>query len=78
MKTKHSRINLSSEQKDAAIKEIKRYFFSERDEEIGDLAAGLLLEFFCEKIGPMVYNQAVFDVQGYLQEKTEEIEGLLL
>lgn len=75
-KTKKS-FELTKEERLQAIQEIKKYFFTERDEEIGDLGAGLILDFFIEKIGPTVYNQGVFDAQRYLQDKVEDLGGLL-
>ncbi len=32
------------------IDSIKEYFYNERDEELGDLAAGMILDFFSGKI----------------------------
>ncbi len=43
---------LSKEQKDQALIHIKRYFVKNRDEELGDLAALLFLDFICDKFGP--------------------------
>lgn len=42
------------------------------DEEIGNLAAGALLDFFLKEIGPLVYNKAVADAQARLQARVME------
>jgi uncharacterized protein (DUF2164 family) len=68
-------IKLSSESKARFIASIKRYFAESMDDEIGELKASLLLEFFVHEIGPTVYNQAVADVQTRLQEVVMDLDG---
>ena len=52
---------------------IKAFFSSERDEEIGDLAAGLMLDFIIEKLAPEFYNQGVDDAYWYMKESAEDL-----
>ena len=59
-----------------AIASIQRYF-EENLEPIGDLPAGLLLNFFLEEIGPAIYNQAIVDAQGRLQQQLSDLSGEL-
>ena len=68
-------IKLSKERRKELIAAIKSYFLEQHDEEIGDLKAGLLLDFFMEKLGPSVYNQAIKDAQAYFQQKVEDLDG---
>lgn len=68
-------IKLSKEHRRDLIAAIKAYFLEQHDEEIGDLRAGLLLDFFIEKLGPPVYNQAIKDAQAYFQQKVEDLDG---
>lgn len=70
-------IELSSETKQALVDEIKHFFRTERDEEIGDLQAGFLLDFVLETVGPSVYNQAVRDAQAKLQTAVAELDVTL-
>lgn len=44
------------------------------DEPIGNMAAGALLGFLLEEVGPLVYNQAVTDVQDRLQARVMEVD----
>lgn len=69
-------IELSKEQKDKAIVEIQNYFLNERDEEIGSLQGLLLLDFFMESIGSIVYNQGIEDAKAFMEDKLEDIYGL--
>lgn len=72
------KIELSKEQKKQAVQDIKEYFARERGEEIGDLAGGIILDFIIEKIGPYIYNQAIADIQKFMSEKIEDMDGLMI
>lgn len=69
-------IELSKEEKDKAILEIQNYFYNERDEEIGSLQGLLLLDFFLENIGNIVYNRALEDAKSYMEDKLQDIYSL--
>lgn len=68
-------MSLYKETRERAVRSIKQYFVENMDEEVGDLKAGLLLDFFLEEIGPCVYNRAIADAQAYFQEKTVDLDG---
>lgn len=72
-----SRIKLSADLKEQAIREIRLYFEKERGEEIGELAAELFLDFIEEKMGAYFYNQGVYDAQLFISEKTDELLMLM-
>ena len=57
------------------VDSIKRFFAQELDEEIGDLKATSVLDFFLKEIGPSIYNQAIADAQAYIQEKAADMGG---
>ena len=44
------------------------------DERMGNVAAGALLCFFLEEIGPLIYNQGVADVQERLLARVQEVD----
>ena len=67
-------IELAAEQRKEAIASIERYFREHMDEKIGNIAAGALLGYFLEELGPLVYNQAVADVQERLQARVMEVD----
>lgn len=66
-------IKVMKETRDDMVSEIKTYFSKERDEEIGDLAAGLILDFILEKIAPEFYNQGVYDSHRYMVDAVEDL-----
>ena len=67
-------IELNREARQQAVASIERYFAEELDQRIGNIAAGSLLSFFLEEVGPLVYNQAVSKVQERLQERVQELD----
>ncbi len=67
-------VELSKEQRAEALASTKRYF-EENLDPIGDLPAGLLLNFFFEEIGPAIYNQAIQDAQTRLQSLVSDLNG---
>lgn len=67
-------IDIRKEQRDQAVASIERYFSENMEEKIGNIAAGALLGFFLDEIGPIIYNQAVADVQERLQARVAEID----
>ena len=69
-------IVLSGTARKQSIASIKRYFVEELDQEIGDLKAGLLLEFILKEIGPSIYNAAIGDAQTYLRDRIADLEGV--
>ena len=70
-----AQMELSKEQRKVAVASIQRYFVENLETTIGDLPAGLLLNFFLEEIGPVIYNQAVKDAQTRMQLRISDLEG---
>jgi uncharacterized protein (DUF2164 family) len=70
-------IELSKQMRDDAISSIQQYFERNLTEPIGELPAGLLLNYFVEEIGPAIYNQAIADAQARLQQRVADLEGEL-
>lgn len=67
-------IEISKEARTQAVTSIERYFRENMEEKIGNVAAGGLLSFFLEELGPIVYNRAVADMQERLQARIMELD----
>ena len=67
-------IELPKEARTQAIALIERYFLENLDEQIGNVVAGGLLEFFVQEIGPSIYNKAVADAQERMQQRAMELD----
>ncbi len=70
-------IELPKQVRTQAITSIQRYFEENLSEPIGELPAGLLLNFFLEEIGPLVYNHAIADAQARMQQRAADLSGEL-
>jgi uncharacterized protein (DUF2164 family) len=70
-------IELSKEARADAIASIQQYFERNLPEPIGELPAGLLLNFFLEEVGPAVYNKAIADAQARLSARVADLSGEL-
>ena len=71
------KIEFSKRVRADAIASLQRYVAENLPEPIGDLPAGLLLNFFLEEIGPAVYNRAVADAQDRMQQRALDLTGEL-
>jgi uncharacterized protein (DUF2164 family) len=56
---------------------LREYFAAEMDEPIGDLKAGLLLDFILAELGPSVYNQAIADARAFFEERSNDLGAIL-
>lgn len=72
MKDKN-KINITKEKREEMIAAIKEYFYEAREEELGDLAANLLLEFIIKELAPEFYNQGVYDSYKYMGDRIEDL-----
>ena len=73
---KNKKLILDKEMNDKAIEAIKKFFKKERDEEIGDLAAILMMDFFTDKLAPIYYNKGIKDAVSYMNESVEDMYEL--
>ncbi|WP_138417949.1 DUF2164 domain-containing protein [Aquibacillus sediminis] len=69
----NQQFNLRKEDREYMTNEIKQYFEQEKNEQIGDLAATLMLDFFIDKLAPTFYNLGVEDAHAYLNEKLDDL-----
>lgn len=69
-------INLAKDTRKRLLEDLKRYFQRERDEDLGNLGAELLLDFIINDLGPHFYNQGIQDAYAYMQERIEDMLAL--
>lgn len=68
------RMGLTREEQTRAVARLRAYFERERDEELGELAAGLLLDFLVDEIGPLFYNRGINEAQMIAQRAAIGLE----
>ncbi|CEG27303.1 DUF2164 domain-containing protein [Bacillus sp. B-jedd] len=67
-------IQFSKQQKDQLVGEIQKYFLKERNEELGNLEAENILEFFKSELGPYYFNEGVKQSRKVAEEKMAQLE----
>jgi uncharacterized protein (DUF2164 family) len=70
-------VEFSKQQRADAIASLQRYFEENLSEPIGELPAGLLLNFILEEIGPVIYNRAIGDAQARMVQRASDLNGEL-
>ncbi|WP_071460778.1 DUF2164 domain-containing protein [Bacillus massilinigeriensis] len=70
------KFQLDKETKELFAGEIQQYFLTERGEELGNLAALLILEFFTEKLATHFYNLGVADAGKFISDKLDDLYSL--
>ena len=66
-------ISISRKNKDKIVQILQEWFKDNLDQDIGNLDAEFLTDFFTENIGALYYNQALKDVHTLIYEKTESL-----
>ncbi|WP_455661805.1 DUF2164 domain-containing protein [Pradoshia sp.] len=67
-------VKWNAEERKHIISEIQYFYHQERGEEIGELAAGTILDFFAEQIGPYYYNAGVKDAVKQAEAHSSRLE----
>lgn len=69
-------LSLSDAARRRAVAALRQYFAANLEEEIGELKAGLLLDFILSELGPSVYNQAIADARVFFEERTSDLAAI--
>ena len=76
-----STIELTKPARAEAIASLRRYFDENLADKLsaplGELPAGLLLNYILEEIGPAVYNRAIADAQARMELRMADLAGEL-
>jgi uncharacterized protein (DUF2164 family) len=59
-----------------AVASLKRYFEEELEQDIGNLRAGLLLDYLLGEIGPSVHNLAIADARVFFEARAADLDGV--
>jgi uncharacterized protein (DUF2164 family) len=71
-------LELTSDARKLSLASIRRHFQEDLDQDIGDLKASLVLDFFLAELGPSVYNMGVADAKKFIADRTEDLGALSL
>ncbi|MBY5922569.1 DUF2164 domain-containing protein [Ferrimonas balearica] len=64
-------ITLEPAQRQALLRQLSHYCEEELDRELGQFEAEFLLDFILKTLGPVLYNQGLYDAQALLQPRLE-------
>lgn len=68
-------ITLTSEEKNQLLEDIKYYFATERDEDLGIIASENILDLFMDTLGKHIYNKALDDAKLWYGRRMEDVEA---
>ncbi len=69
-------LELTPEEAEQVLPSLQRYFREEFDQELSEMRARFLLEYFQKEIAPLAYNKGVKDAEQYFRAKTEDLTGI--
>ena len=75
MANKSMHVELSGDRRDGIVRSVRQFFEEQLDLALSDFQAERVVDFFVKELGAPVYNQAIRDAHGFLQEKLQDLEG---
>lgn len=69
-------LELTKEDFEQVIPSLQKYFREEFEQELSEMKARFLLEYFQKEIAPLAYNKGVKDAEQYFRTKTEDLTGI--
>jgi len=68
-------IELTKEEIADVIPSLRRYFREELEQEISEMRAKFLLNYFLKEVAPFAYNKGVKDAESYFRGRVEDLSG---
>lgn len=69
-------IELTPVELEQVIPSLQKFFREEFEQELSEMKARFLLEYFLKEVGPFAYNKGVKDAEQYFRSKTEDLTGI--
>ncbi|HEV7406786.1 MAG TPA: DUF2164 domain-containing protein [Chthoniobacteraceae bacterium] len=66
-------LELTKEEIAEIVPSLKRYFRDELEQELSEMRAKFLLEYFMTEIAPLAYNRGVKDAESFLRAHVEDL-----
>lgn len=68
-------VTLEEVRRERLIRGLQGLYQTEFAEEISPFRANQVLDFFLGALGPQIYNQAVHDARGSMQQRLDDLDG---
>jgi len=69
-------IELTKQEIEAIIPSLRKYFKEELEQELSEMRAKFLLDYFLKEIAPLAYNKGVKDAELYFRAKIEDLPAI--
>lgn len=69
-------ITLPADARRQAVAALQAHVADDWDVDVGELKAGLLLDFVLAEIAPTIYNQAIADARTFFEERTGDLAAV--
>ena len=69
----HQLGKIAKQETDGIIQSLRRYFREGLEQEISEMQARFLLDYFLKEIAPFAYNKGVKDAEAFLLSKLEDL-----
>jgi uncharacterized protein (DUF2164 family) len=73
-----AKIEIEKHTREAMVQALSRYLKAELDVEVSGFDAQFLLDFVAETLGPLFYNQGLYDAQTVLRDRLEQAADAIL
>ena len=70
-----TRIRLQDAGRERALRSLRKFFDDELDVQLSGFQADRVLDFFVKELGAPVYNQAIRDAHGFVQDKLNDLDA---
>lgn len=70
-------VEIPLEERKALVRAVAAFFDEQFEQEVSEFRAEMILDFFLEKLSPVVYNSAIVDARAFLAERLEDMEATL-
>lgn len=70
-------VDIPAAERKAIFRDISMFFDEQFEQEVSEFRAEMILDFFLEKLSPIVYNSAIDDARSFLSERLEDMEATL-
>jgi uncharacterized protein (DUF2164 family) len=68
-------LELTKQETEEIIPSLQKFFREELEQDLSEMRAGFLLDYFQKEIAPYAYNKGVKDSEAYFRSKIEDLSA---
>lgn len=70
-------VEITPEERKALVTGVVKFFDTAMEQELSEFRAEMILDYFIERLSPVVYNGAIADAGAFIAERLEDMEATL-